>query len=551
MAQPAALRLTPFELQEAYKAGDPAVAALYAAGPWQWPAEALQRPNPITPAALAEWRVFLTPYVTDATHLAPLDRLADPRALVVVTGQQAGAGLGPMMALWKALAARHWARQVEAETGRPCVPVFWIASDDHDLAEIAPVQWLGADGQRRAASVAPDAIGNTRAVWRVPVDIPRAEQFIDLLSTTTAETEFRPALLDDLSAALLSPGATFESQFLSLFCRWLLPLGIVPLAPRLGFVRQGATAIMRAEIETAPATNDHIARASDRLAALGVEPPVHRAGNEANFFIEVGDIRGKATVEGDSIAIETPGTREQLAVYTRAELLAILSAEPHRFSPNALLRPLVQDAVLPTIAYIPGPTEFAYHAQIADLYAVFGVPRPALAPRPSVALVEPAVRRAASRLGLDHGQLGASTYAALVAAFDALPAGEVGESLEREFARFAQAIDHIESRIAAVTRDTGTTKAMDKLKEGAEGNLARLRERARAWLGTLDTDKARAREKITHALFPDGLAQERSIGLLAPLMIQHGVAAIADIAGRIDYRASGFQAVDAAPPPTE
>lgn len=548
MLEAAATKLSPAQWQEAYRSGDAAIGEFYRGpfGDWWGPFEARQfdAQAPLSAAAVAEWEGFLTGLGAGAENIQRLRLLSQPGATVVVTGQQAGVGTGPLYTIWKALGARAWAAEVEAQTGKPCIPVFWVASDDHDLAEIEKAVWLGADGAAREASLAPEAAGNARSIFEVAIDPARAEEFLKAFEESTTPTEFREPLLALLRESLAA-GATFESHFLKLIASLLLPLGILPVVPRLGFVRRAAAPLIAREISVGEGWQAAFRETAQAMGALGMEPPLVRSGHEANFFVAVEGVRAKIVRDGGEFVALRPGTKQALASWTEGQLLALLAAEPGRFSPNALLRPLVQDAALPTVAYIAGPSELVYHGQLGPLYPFFEVTRPAVIPRPNVALLEAKTLRAAEKLGLTRDDLAARSRAELERKLDALATdAPLAQAAEAQLAKLNEAARCLAEDVRAQTRDTGLLKSLEKLQSNIDTGVEKFRERLTAFLATQDSQAAAARERVLTQLFPGGEPQERHLTALSPLLVNHGAGILEVLAGRIDYRRGGVQGVE-------
>jgi uncharacterized protein YllA (UPF0747 family) len=221
------------------------------------------------------------------------------------------------------------------------------------------------------------------------------------------------------------------------------------------------------------------------------------------------------------------------------ELWAQAEREPLRLSTSALLRPLVQDALLPTAAYVGGPAEIAYHAQIGSVYDHFGVPRPALVPRPSVTLVEPSQARALEAEDLSLPDL-AEDPEAIVARWtrQAYPEVEAafartGESIERDMGVVEETLGALDPTLRAATAAArGRTlrqvrglheKAMRALKKRDEGRVSRLR-------------------RTRDALFPGGSFQERGLGYIS-VLARHGLAVLDELEDRVNPFAQGHQVV--------
>lgn len=533
---------TPMQWQEGYKAGDERLAPFYPTPCWEWPATTPR--DQLTREELAEWKQFLAPFADDVSLLAPIEALVSAETRAVLTGQQAGAGMTPILMVYKAFAAKHWAEKIARRDGVSCVPIFWIASEDHDLAEVEAAAWLANDGERRAHSLAQDGAAPTRPISKQKIDEQGANDFLNELAESTYDTEFRPAIINLLKKSF-EDGATFESHFLHLFCQWLLPLGIVPVVPRLSFMRRRSAALIQNEIESDLLTNELIQNQSDEIARLGIDPPLHRSGDEVNFFLHVDGHRGKVIRDGDTFVVQTPDeAKKELLRIDKSGLLEILEDDPERFSPSAALRPLVQDTIFPTAVYIAGPTELAYHAQIGRLYKHFSVARPAVFPRPNVVLLDTKTEKGLEKLGLDESAACAPDEESF------LKQGAEAHANDEESRQFQNKVEHLRESLGALeewikdfTPDTGVRKAAEKLNKASETGIEKLAERFENHLATRDASAVRARENVQNTLYPSGIPQERAIGILSPLLIQYGPGILERLYGTIDYTAEGFQAV--------
>lgn len=534
MPSPAAAPRSALQWQEAFRNNAGGVRQFYAAGFGQWGPERGDW-APLEHADREEWAAALREAGAGDQQLEPLQQLSRPGTEAVLTGQQAGIALGPLFVLYKVLAARAWAQERAGQTGRPCVPIFWIAADDHDVEEAAEAAFIASNGDRHChlLSSAPPH----RPVFDVEVDQEAARGFLEDLAANTFATEFRPALLEALEAALLPPGTTLEDQALGLAVRWLLPLGVVPVTSRMGFLRRRAVPLIRREIEAAGESSSLVRRAGEELAAAGPTPPLHRAGDEVNFFLLHEGMRCKVTRRGGDFTITPPDGTASFSM-TQVDLLDRLERDPGAFSPNACLRPLVQDAALPNVATICGPSEFLYHAQLKDLYAHFGVPRPAVFPRPSVVLLETKTLRAAEKLGLEPEDLATTERRPLE---ERLHTQAVAEEEPPEFADAVQDVENALAMLHQITNsalgDADTARAVEKLRVAADKGLGNVRQRAEQFLSRRNTQRAAAVDKLLEALFPGGQPQERATGWTAPLLANYGEGALEALAKELDPRA--------------
>ncbi len=534
-----------------YLASDPEIAEWYACRPHQLAGHARSRlkqlPAPLSAPELREWEDWLALHDAPEGILANAAVLAKEGSLCVVTGQQAGLFGGPLMTLYKAAAAAIAARAVEHETGHRCIPVFWVASDDHDFAEVASHNWMSSAGDARSWTASPEPGQSGAPVSSRPLEAELLEAFLKDFEQGEPDTDFRTRLRQALRAIARHPGgATWESQFVRSLLTWLAPLGIVPFAPRLGFARRRARSLIQMEIEQPALTSRLLRDSASLLHGLGASGhTLHRKGGEANVFLDVEGVRSKITWQGDATALAThPVSGAELARLPAGELLAVLDRSPGRFSPNAALRPVVQDAILPTVASVLGPSELLYHAQIRDLYGHFGVFRPCLLPRPSAVLVDRRTGRLMEKLrvGIDDLLHGGPT--ALKAA--AAHAGDESDLRGRTTAKLAAvsaSLAELHGLLDSETRDTGLLRAAEKMAESLNAGEAKLHERLEQFLLRRAETASGQAGRIAQALWPNGSPQERWLGWLAPLVAQYGPEAPAWVARQMTLDASHIHVI--------
>lgn len=520
---------------ERLRAGDPEVLAWYACAPRDVAERSRLRAQhqtaPLAADELAEWRAFLAPFAPHAAVGKNLARLADGSARVVVTGQQAGFLGGPLLVLWKAAAAIRLARDLQKETGAPHVPVFWVASDDHDFAEVAAHAWVDADGKARERRFGEAAGDSGRPVFARGLGNALPE-FLAEFEETLPKTLHR----DDIVAALRKiDGATWESQFVACLLAWFGECGLVPFAPRMEWARRRAVPLMEREIAVRGATARMLRESGERLEALGARGVViHRAGDEANFFVDEGGVRAKVRWRGDAAELLHPVTSKLLATKGADDLLRDLRARPDAFSPNAALRPVVQDAILPTVAYVGGPAEVVYHAQAGVLYETFGAFRPAVVPRPSAVVVDPRTRRILERWGI-----GARDAVAGGAEFLRAMAAKLGDRdglSDRAAERLAALRENAAAldELLAPARDTALERSATRLRRSIDKGTARIQRLVVDGLARRDAQVARELALLLDAFFPFGEPQERKIGAWAPFLVEGGMRAAAQLPDALD-----------------
>ncbi len=456
--------------------------------------------------------------------------LSQPGATAVVTGQQAGLFGGPLFVLWKALATVVVAKKLEAQRGKPVVPVFWAATDDHDFAEVRAATVVDANGALRTLRYTPRHEPAGRPAWDIRLD-DTVSDLVEELARTLPSGLGRDDTIE-LVRSCYGPGESFGSAFTRLVSR-LLP-ELVVLDPADEALKRLMAPVLARELAEGSPSSRLALEAGRSLLSAGYHQQVPVREGFLNLFAIVdGQRRALAIDDG---TVEVRGTRER---WPTEEALARLERDPSAWSPNALLRPIVQDALLPTAAYVAGPAEIAYHAQIGPVYGHFGVPRPALLPRPSITLVEPAQARA---LEAEH-----LTLAELTGDPERLFSRWAREDYPDVEAAFARAKDAVTRELGAVetvlgahdpTLRSATAAARGRALHQVEG----LQEKALRALKKRDQGRADRLRRTRDALLPGGALQERGLALIGAIA-RHGLSVVDTLEERVLPFARGHQVV--------
>ncbi len=444
-----------------------------------------------------------------------LELLARPGTTAVVTGQQVGLFLGPLFTIYKAASAIVAARALAEETGRPCVPVFWLQTEDHDLPEIDHCIVPRSAGEPlRVALELPDA-----ATSRVPVAHchlgPRVTGALAALRAELGTNPHADEFLGLLERAY-RPEATLVDAFADVLSALFADEGLVFLDPRDPRLAPLAAPIHRRAIEEASAISSTLAERGHALAEAGFSEQVHlRPGSPLSFFSPEG-------IEGPRYRLDPAGAPDtwslvghpEGATVTTAELLGWLDREPLRFTTSALLRPILQDTWLPTAAYVGGPGEIAYFAQLGPLHAHVGLPMPLIVPRGRFRVIDDRVRRLLERLGLSPDDVNAPRDE-LLARLAAREAGEGFEPPEAVEARllgtFASELARLGERMATV--DPNFARAITRTDKTVRGGISRLVARYGRAITQRDQVTLERVDRLRAYLVPGGAPQERIHGL--------------------------------------
>lgn len=433
---------------------------------------------------------------------AAVERLRDPLAVAVITGQQAGLFGGPFYTLLKAITALQLAARIRREFGVPAEAVFWVESEDHDWNEVNGCEVLDADLQPHTVRLPnPDGAG-TLPVARVVLD-DRASAGIDELAAILPATEFTGTLLTKLRAAY-RPGTGMSEAF----GRWLEFVlgdqGLVVYDAADPATKPLVGRIFGREIAFAGRTAELAAAAGRRLEALGYHAQAAPPQGQVSLF-HLGD--GRHAIESSGGGFTVGGRHVELAA-----LAAMAASAPETFSPNVLLRPIVQDALFPTVAYVAGPNELAYLGQLRDVYADFGVPMPLIYPRASVTLLDSAGARFLSKYAVPIEDLAPRDEAALNRLLEAqLPPGvddafrDADEAVRRSMDRLIAALPAVDPTLEGAARSVA-----GRLHHEVQGLRGKMLQAAKKRDETLRRQFTRTRSQA----FPGGHAQERSTGFV-------------------------------------
>lgn len=450
----------------------------------------------------------------DGATSKSLDRLA-AGAVAVVTGQQVGLFSGPSYSIYKALSAIRIARQL-TERGTDAVPVFWLATEDHDLAEINHCYWPGRSGLERmevAAQGFGRRVGEVRLGESMVSAVARAQA---LLEGPSAEETGR------FLAESYRPQETFGSAFGKLMARLFAERGIILLDPLDARLHRLVAPVYRRALEETTALTGELLARSRKLDRARYHAQVKVTERSTLLFLNVDGQRQPIRQRGEGF-VAGRGS------FSAADLLDAIEGTPEAFSANVLLRPVVQDALLPTAAYVGGPAEVAYFAQAEVVYRRLLGRMPAVVPRVSFTLIEPHVARLLKKYELEL--------------CDVLRGRQhLRNRLERRFlstvlARRFDAGEKTIHRLLAGLRqplsklDTTLLGALDTAERKMLYQFLRLRRkvgRAQNFrTGVLDAHE----RQLTEALYPHHDLQERTVCFL-PLLARHGPALLEELAER-------------------
>jgi bacillithiol biosynthesis cysteine-adding enzyme BshC len=473
--------------------------------------------------------------------------LLDPETLVIATGQQAGLFLGPLYTVYKTLTAILLAEHIgsyatsnAAGIQRKVVPLFWIASEDSDFEEVRHVDWLDRDGELRRFSYEPKMYHPGTPIFSIGVE-PSLRDFLKTVAARTFETEFKQGILDDLSRAI-DCSKDLEELFARLMARLFSASGLILVSPRLRFVKRLARSVFEKEIRNPGASSALIRNAAVEIKARGYKPTLSRREGDVNFFLLRDGIRHKVEFRKSEFSIVAPPSKKSVATFSESEMLAILAEDESALCTNVVTRALVEDFIFPTVAYVAGPGEISYFAQLGEVYKLFGLTMPQIYPRARVLLLEPRIERALERRGC-------SPQEACAVPSRLVSAGRFPHSrLAANQRRIARSIARIEAELESLDRALSTSapevrKALEKTKRLILESLGKLQERCREIERGQDVGLARDVAKIRNSILPYGKEQERVLNVFAPFLFNYGMGLLDFLRTRISLDNPAIQII--------
>ena len=329
----------------------------------------------------------------DETVLANARSLAGDDTFVVSTGQQTGLLTGPLFTIYKAVTAVKLARRVSEETGVRTVPVFWMAADDHDYAEINHVHVCRTDGDALRFELSPDDPNDRRSASDRLLG-PGIEALLGQFAEALPDSEYRPSAIEALRRHCTA-GTSLSDAFARLMTLLFREQGLVLVDPHRPGAETPYAPRVRAGIRAPLSTTGSVLEASRDLEHAGFHPQVSRSPDAVNLFLYEDGQRNALRYEDGRFS-----NRDESLSFTGKELLRMLEDTPGRFTHNVITRPLVQDTLFPTLTYIGGPAEIAYYGQLGGVYRQFGLPFPVVYPRASHTLVGARTARILEKHGL-------------------------------------------------------------------------------------------------------------------------------------------------------
>lgn len=499
-------------LAEQYTSAFENVQSFYDFAPGAWMERAGWLDSGQSPAANREELVKLLMAFNEKSENAPeaienIRLLRDPRTLVIAGGQQAGLFTGPLLVVYKAITVLQAAREASARLGRPVVPVFWIAGEDHDFDEVNHTYVMSPQQSIEKVQIA-HPTGIRTSISRL--SIPEWSDAIKQLEAQLPDTEYKAPLLDKLQA-FAERSETLVSYFARIVADMFGRHGLVLIDSDDPSLRKLEAPMFRRMLEAHRDIRQAVEAGVANVEAHGYRPQAETAADSVNLFMFRED--------GERVLLHSDGDdftdRKKQFRYGMDQLLEWTEQAPQRFSNNVMTRPAMQDYVLPVLGVVLGPGEIAYWSQLKSVFHALGMRMPIIVPRQEYTLLEGTVVKHMDKYGL--------SFEDVLGCFEEKKNGWLKEQDEL---RLEQRFDEIELRFSdmytpLVEDIAGINAGLRKL---GETNMQKIAEQIRFLKGkAIDARQAqqesavRQLDRIRLTISPIGKLQERVYNVYAYL----------------------------------
>ena len=454
-------------------------------------------------AMVAVLRELADDYQATAGARRNIEALLDPDSLVVFTGQQVGLFTGPLYTIYKALSTERWAERLSDRLGRPVIPCFWLSTDDHDFAEVDHV-YTPAGDQLELIRYAPNRPPDGDPVGRIRIT-PEIEVALEALERLLPKTDFSPEVFRSIRACYRE-GERFASAFGRLWARMFPASGLVPVSPcHRGFKVLARPLLLRALRED-QAIFRLYEQASQELARRGYHQQVHKFPDQTFLFYQQFK-RHSIHREGDG-AFMWEGAEPVSSSWLEKQI----AEHPEYFSPNVLLRPVLQNALFPTLGVTLGPSETAYYAQIAAIHDHFDVPRPLILPRTSVTIIEKSVQKRLAKHDLRFENLQKDLDLEVSRVLRAGFPQDLKAAFDNAEGAITKAFEEVRPQV--VSFEPTLDKPVRAASARAQREMNQVAQKAYAAHKRKQEETEAQIRRVHLQLFPRGVLQERSLNVV-------------------------------------
>jgi bacillithiol synthase len=438
--------------------------------------------------------------------LANIDLLLNENTVAIITGQQVGLFSGPLYALYKTLTAIKLAERLSQQyPDYNFVPVFWLEGEDHDIEEVASFTFYSAANELlRLQYQYEDKTGgkNIGAVGQLNFDDSIVTLF-DTLRQSLLPTEFSTKVIALFETAY-QKGMTFSRAFIHLFSVLLEDSGLIFFDPHNPTTKQMLLPIFEQELTHISGTCQLVITQSELI-----EQQYHAQVKPHPVNLFLFHHGGRYALEPHSDGFSLKGTRK---TFSLEEMLGILRTDPNLFSPNVVLRPICQDYLFPTLAYVAGPSEVSYFAQFKLLYEHFGIPEPIIYPRASATIVEERIQKVIDKFNLRTEDFFTNIDFLKRRVASTISDFKVEELFSNTFGTVSESLTSLKGGLESI--DPTLVPALETTLTRMQGALNSLKDKTISAQNRQHEISLRQLDKVSLSLFPHSTLQEREINII-------------------------------------
>ncbi|QCV55166.1 MULTISPECIES: bacillithiol biosynthesis cysteine-adding enzyme BshC [Thermoactinomyces] len=434
-----------------------------------------------------------------------LNRLAKEDSMVVIGGQQAGLLGGPLYTFYKAITIIRLAKQAEEQLGQPVIPVFWIAGEDHDLEEVNHV-WV-QNGEKEPVKHR-FAVKDQRKIpiSRRRLDEKQYRDWLDQLAKILPDRPYKEEWLAQCQKWGIGT-RSWTRLFAKVFHHFFGPYGLLLVDSHDENLRRLEVPVFKSMIRQSQAIARAVQNASGRLAARGLEVPVDLKKDQGNLFIQVDDERQLLFQKGGQWT-----TKDGLKKWSEDELMSLVEQEPALFSNNVITRPLMQEALFPTLYFVAGPGEIAYWSLLKEAFYELGLKMPIVIPRVFVTVMDPALEKRMDEFALGLEELDNLNQKKLKWIDEQQPpdlTDRFQEAVDAIIGHHEQLVGYLHQTIGMNMREIGK-----KNEEKIKAQIDYLHRFAKKSLEEKHRASLRKWDELIHGIYPNDKPQERVYNMI-------------------------------------
>jgi bacillithiol synthase len=438
--------------------------------------------------------------------LANIDLLLNDNTVAIITGQQVGLFSGPLYAIYKTLTALKLAECLSQQyPDYNFVPIFWLEGEDHDIEEVSSISLFNSSNELIRLQYQTEDLSagkNIGAVGEISFDESITALFTSLRQALLP-TEFSPKVIELFETAY-QKGMTFSRAFIHLFNVLLEDSGLIFFNPHNPDTKKMLSPLFEQELKNVSHTCKLVIAQSELLEQQYHAQVKPRPVNLFMFYNN-----GRYALEPHQDGFSLKGTRK---TFSLNDLINLLNTDPNLFSPNVVLRPLCQDYLFPTLAYVAGPSEIAYFAQFKQLYEYFGISEPIIYPRSSATIVEERNRRVMKKFNLQTEDFFTDIDFLKKRVATTISDFKVEELFSNTYGTVSESLTSLKGGLESI--DSTLVPALENTLNRMQGALHALKEKTITAQKRQHEITLRQLDKVSIQLLPYSHLQEREINII-------------------------------------